>query len=230
MSTSDVAATRDGVDAEAAETDLEDPTGETEPIKPADLGSIHDAPDGATDSQATIAEESPLTSSLRHQRFRRRAAVVTAFGVLPASVLACAVAAAYFKWDAGRSRDTVHASEQAVEAARDNTLAMLSYQPDTAADTLTAAAARLTGPFRDQYTKLITDVVIPGATQRKIAALVNIPGAAAVSASPDHAVVLVFVNQDVTVGNEPPRDTSSTVKVTLDKVAGRWLTSSFDPM
>jgi Mce-associated membrane protein len=36
-------------------------------------------------------------------------------------------------------------------------------------------------------------------------------------------VVLVFVNQTVAVGNDPPTDTASNVRVTLDKIGGRWL-------
>jgi Mce-associated membrane protein len=50
------------------------------------------------------------------------------------------------------------------------------------------------------------------------------------SASADHAEVLVFVNQTITVGNDPPTDTVSSVRVTLDKIGGRWLISGFDPV
>ena len=50
------------------------------------------------------------------------------------------------------------------------------------------------------------------------------------SASADHAEVLVFVNQTITVGNDPPTDTPSSVRVTLDKIGGRWLISQFDPV
>jgi Mce-associated membrane protein len=51
-----------------------------------------------------------------------------------------------------------------------------------------------------------------------------------VSAKPDHAVVLVFVNQTVVVGQDAPSDTASSVRVTLDKINGRWLISKFDPV
>ena len=50
------------------------------------------------------------------------------------------------------------------------------------------------------------------------------------SASADHAEVLVFVNQTITVGNDPPTDTASSVWVTLDKIGGRWLISAFEPV
>ena len=46
----------------------------------------------------------------------------------------------------------------------------------------------------------------------------------------NHAVVLVFVNQTVVVGQDTPTDTASRVQVTLDKVGDRWLISKFDPV
>ena len=56
------------------------------------------------------------------------------------------------------------------------------------------------------------------------------PAAAPVSAKADHAVVLLFVDQTVTVGADAPTNTTSSVRVTLDKVGGRWLISAFDPI
>jgi Mce-associated membrane protein len=51
-----------------------------------------------------------------------------------------------------------------------------------------------------------------------------------VSAKPDHAVVLLFVNQTVVMGTDAPTNTASSVRVTLDKVGDRWLVSGFDPV
>jgi Mce-associated membrane protein len=41
-------------------------------------------------------------------------------------------------------------------------------------------------------------------------------------------VVLLFVDQTVTIGDLPPADASSSVRVTLDKIGDRWLVSGFD--
>jgi Mce-associated membrane protein len=57
-----------------------------------------------------------------------------------------------------------------------------------------------------------------------------VPAAASVSATPNHAVVLLFVNQTAVVDKSPPADSVSSVRVTLDKVDGRWLISGFDPV
>ena len=43
-------------------------------------------------------------------------------------------------------------------------------------------------------------MVIPGAKEKQISAVATVPAAASVSAEPNHAVVLVFVNQTVVVG------------------------------
>ena len=116
------------------------------------------------------------------------------------------------------------------DAARDATIAMLSYRADTAERDLTAALDRITGPFRDSYTDLVQNTVIPAAKEKKISAQARVPAAASASADRQRAVVLVFVNQTVTVGGGAPTETLSSVKVTLEKVGERWLVSGFDPV
>ena len=61
-------------------------------------------------------------------------------------------------------------------------------------------------------------------------AVATVPGAAWTTATPMHAVVLLFVDQSVIVGDAAPSSTASTVRVTLDKVDNRWLISQFDPV
>ena len=73
-------------------------------------------------------------------------------------------------------------------------------------------------------------MVIPGAKQKQISALATVPAATSTSATENHAVVLLFVNQTVVVGKEAPTNTASSVRVTLDKIDGRWLISQFDPV
>lgn len=155
---------------------------------------------------------------------------IVAFGVLPGLALVLALAAGFLKWQDASVRDASVARIESVQAAKDSTVAILSYRPDTAEKDLGAARDRLTGTFKDSYTSLIHDVVIPGAKQRQISAVASVPAAASVSADPDRAVVLAFVNQTAIVGTGAPTDTASTVRVTLDKVDGHWLVSQFDPI
>jgi Mce-associated membrane protein len=155
---------------------------------------------------------------------------VLAYGLLPGLALLLAAGAGYLKWQDSSVRDSNLARIGSIQAAKDSTTALLSYKPDTVEQTLAAARDLLTGEFRDSYTSLTKDVVIPGAKQKQILAVATVPAAASVSASPNRAVVLVFVNQSVIVGNDAPTNTASSVKVTLDKVGGRWLISGFDPV
>lgn len=155
---------------------------------------------------------------------------VMAFGVLPALALVLAVTAGFFKWQDSSVRDAEVARTESVQAAKDGTTALLSYKPDSVEKDLNAARDRLTGAFKDSYTSLTHDVVIPGAKQKLISAAATVPATASVAADPQHAVVLVFVDQTVNVGASAPTDTASSVRVTLDKVDGRWLISGFDPV
>ncbi|WP_420715821.1 hypothetical protein [Mycobacterium sp. 663a-19] len=141
-----------------------------------------------------------------------------------------AMGAGYLKWYDSSARDARLAAGESVRAASDGAVAMLSYRPDSVDKDLGAARDRLTGALKDSYSSLTHDVVIPGSKQKMISAAASVPAAASVSASPNHAIVLMFINQTITVGNEPPTNTASRVRVTLDKVNSRWLISSFDPI
>ncbi|MGE2689727.1 hypothetical protein [Mycolicibacterium pulveris] len=155
---------------------------------------------------------------------------VLAYGILPGLALVLALAAGYLKWQHDSVDNANAARAESVQTAKDSTVAMLSYKPDTVGQQLNDARDLLTGEFRDSYTSLINDVVIPGAQEQQISAVATVPAAASVSADPNHAVVLVFVNQTVVVGDDAPTDTASSVRVGLEKVGDRWLISQFDPV
>lgn len=157
-------------------------------------------------------------------------AQAVAFIVLPLMVVALGAVAGWLKWIGGSSGDAQVAATESVQAARDATVALLSYQPDTVQQTLEAAQTRLTGAFHDSYGQLIHDVVIPGAREKKISAIANVPAAASISSKRNQAEVLVFVNQTSIIGTDAPTDTASSVRVGLEKVDGQWLVSSFEPI
>lgn len=150
-------------------------------------------------------------------------------GVLPGIALVLALVAGYCKFVGTTAQDSESAATSSIQAARDAAVAMLSYQPDTVERQLTAAQDRLTGAFRDSYSSLTHDVVIPGAKQQRISTVATVPAAATVSATENHAQVLLFIDQTATVGKDAPSATRSTVLVTLDKIDDRWLVSDFQP-
>jgi Mce-associated membrane protein len=163
-------------------------------------------------------------------RERRPAVRVLVLAVLPALTFLLTAGTAWVKWEGAGYRDAQSATTESVRAATESTIALLSYQPDTVDKDLVAVRDRLTGAFRDSFTSLTNDVVIPGSKEQRIFSTATVPTAASVSAMGDHAVVLVFINQTTTVADGPPTATASSVKVTLDKVDGRWLISDFTPV
>ena len=165
-------------------------------------------------------------SVLRRLRWSR----VIAYALLPALALLIASAAGYLKWQDATLREDQAVHPQSVQAAVDGTVALLSYRSETVDKDLEAAKSRLTGNFLDAYTSLTRDVVIPGAKQKQISATATVSAAALTSATATHAAVLLFVDQTVIVGKTAPTNTASSVRITVDKVDGRWLISQFDPV
>jgi Mce-associated membrane protein len=188
-----------------------------------------DSADESDEADASSDAEPDTDGSVaprRHINWKR----VLACGVLPGLALLLALGAGLLKWQDASVRGADLARIESAQVAKDSTIALLSYRPDTVDQQLGSARGLLTGDFKNSYTSVTTDVVIPGAKQKQILAAASVPAVASVSATPTHAVVLVFVNQTVVVGTDAPTDTASSVKATLDKISGRWLISAFDPI
>lgn len=203
------------------------------------LGMAESAPTAqsmAADTDAADAHVDADTDGASRHRMRASAkrrvgwSRVLARGVLPGAALVLAIAAGFLKWVDESAHQSDLAGAASVQAASESTVALLSYKHDTVDNDVAAARERLTGNFKDAYNSLTHDVVIPGAKQKQISTIATVPAAASVSAAENHAVVLVFVDQTLTMGNAAPTNTASSVRVTLDKIDGRWLISQFDPI
>jgi Mce-associated membrane protein len=198
------------------------------PIDSADSADVTSADSDVSELEASVeGDESDSEASAGRWSGARRGAV---FVLIPLMAMALAAAAGLFKWQAGSRHADSLAAAQSVQAATEGTIALLSYRPDSVEHDLGAARDRLTGDFLDSYTSLTTKVVIPGAKQKQISATATVPAAASVSATPQHAIVLVYINQSTTIGSDPATDTNSCVQVTLDRRGDRWLISKFDPI
>jgi Mce-associated membrane protein len=199
--------------------------------KEAVLAETETVPNEKTDTESETPEDCEANpADGAHHRAGLSWGRVLAYGVLPGLALILALGAGYLKWYDCAVRDSQSAGIQAVRAATDSTVAMLSYRPDTVERDLGAARDRLSGDLKDSYTALAPDVVIPGSRQRQISAVATVAAAAPVSVSATRAVVLVFVNQTVSMGGDPPTNTASRVRITLDRLDGRWLIAKFDPI
>jgi Mce-associated membrane protein len=153
---------------------------------------------------------------------------VLVYGLLPALALLLAIAAGLLKWKDSSVRNTDLARTESVAAARDSTVALLTFRFDTVDRDVAAARQRLTGKFRAVYTQRTQEELIPNAKEQRVSATAVVPGAASESATHNHAVVLVFVDQTIKIGDSAPADAVSSVRVTLDKIGERWLVSEFD--
>ncbi|MDT5091405.1 MAG: Mce-associated rane protein [Mycobacterium sp.] len=189
----------------------------------ADSTTDADEPDPDTDEPASDAERTTAGRRIQWSR-------AIAYGLVPALAFLLVSAAGYLKWQDASLREAQAARAESVRAAIDSTVALLSYRADTVDKDLEAAKTRLTGTFLTAYASLTHDVVIPGAKQKQISAVATVPAAASTSVTAGHAVVVVFVNQTIIIGQGAPTSTASSVRVTLDKVDGRWLISQFDPV
>jgi Mce-associated membrane protein len=183
----------------------------------------------AADADESDEPDEPAVPAARPAKTVERGRLL-AYVVLPVLALLLALVAGWLKFIDNSASDADTARAESVQAAKDGTTALLSYQPATVKQQLTDARKLLTGDFLDSYTTLTTNVVIPGAEQKQISAVANVPAAASVSVAEDHAVVLVFINQTVVVGSDAPTATASSVRVTLDRIDGKWLISKFDPI
>ena len=189
-------------------------------------------PSGAAETVAERSSQPKPRSAVENDPPRRRCRWrhALAYGVLPAIALVLTMCAGVLKWQGSVSHEYQVAQIESVRSAVDGTIALLSYSPDTVEQQLGSARNALTGSFGDSYTSLVHDVVIPGAKQKRISAKATVPGAASVTATRTHAVVLAFVNQTIVMGDGAPTSTNSSVRVTLDRIEGRWMISAFDPV
>lgn len=137
--------------------------------------------------------------------------------------------------DADRSR---RARVDALAAARTAAPVILSYDYRHLARDFAAAERHLTGPFQGQYRKTTQTVV--GPTAAKYHGIVKatvaqptggIPAASVVSATPDSAVVLLFMNQ-VTTSTEisGPRLDLNRVRMKLTRTPGGWKVNAIDAL
>lgn len=191
-------------------------------VEPDDAGKVESAQEDSA-STDTDGNSPPVGRRIAWTR-------VLGYRVLPGLALVLALVVGYLNWWDRSANDLATARSQSVRAASEDAAALLSYRPESVERDLGAARERLTGDFKDAYNALTREVVIPGAKEKHIAAVAKVTAAASVSATDSHAVVLAFVHQTVTIGNGAPTDTTPVLRVTLDKVSGKWLVSHFDPV
>ncbi|MEU0086742.1 hypothetical protein [Streptomyces sp. NPDC006274] len=180
-----------------------------------------------------VAEE---TESASRRGRRRRGRLCALLAVL---VVLAVAAAGVLAWEYAEGRRTDAARAQAVAAARKAAPVVLSYDYRRLDADFAAARGHLTGAFKDEYGRTTGKVVAP--TAKKYHGVVRAsvvkppdggaPAASVVSASPDRAVVLLFVNQ-VTTSTQVTgeRVDLNRVRMTMTRTPDGWKVSAVDAL
>ena len=150
--------------------------------------------------------------------------------VLLAALTAVAVAAAGWAVFTGvTALRASAAADEAGAAAGGLVTRLLSYDAATIEADATAARAVATGPFRDEYSRLLTDRIIPAAREQQAHSTAEATRHAVVASSPNQVVVLVFLNQTTTGNHLPaPRVDAGSARVTLDRTDDGWQVSGME--
>lgn len=153
------------------------------------------------------------------------------FGALAATGLIAAIVLGVSGYQLWQQDKTDQARTDAMSTASRTVSAMFTYEPATVDTELPRAADNLTEQFRAEYLKLIEQAIAPGAKEKQLTVKATTQAEGVVSADPEKAVVLLYLNQLTTSKDSPEGATSgSRVRVSLDKADNRWLVSQVTPV
>jgi Mce-associated membrane protein len=171
----------------------------------------------------------PATLTRRAERLSVRTRWITVV-LLAVFGLAAVSATVVLGFAAQRARDIDSARADAVAGARQRVTDILSYRAETIDADIERASQGTAGAFAEYYGPFALRAIAPAVRQEGTNSVAVVSRAAAVSASTDTVVVVVFIDQQTSSKAAPqPRNTSSTARVTMTKVAGQWLVSELTP-
>lgn len=159
----------------------------------------------------------------------RRTRVITLV-LLIVLTLAASGAATVLVLAERRAEAITDARFDAVTAARQRVARILTYSADTIDADIDRARQDTAGAFAQYYLPFARQSIAPAVRKEGTSSVAVVSRAAAVSATEDTVVVVVFIDQQTSSKAQPrPRSTSSTARVTMTKVAGQWLISELTP-
>lgn len=108
---------------------------------------------------------------------------------------------------------------------------LLSYNSETVDRDLGEAANGATGSFKDGFVDFATTSVVPQSREKGISTRARVVDIGLLSAGDDHAELLMFVDQITTSFAQPaPASSSSRVRVTVERMDGRWFIGELTPI
>lgn len=158
------------------------------------------------------------TADPRDRRLRRLAAATA--GTILVAALTCS---GFFGWRIYQQRQLESAGRQALQTAIAYAQTLTSIDSSQVDDNFTRVLDGATGEFKDMYTQSsmqLRQLLI----DNRATAHGTVVDSAIQSVSKDRVVVLLMVDQTVTNTAQPdPRVDRSRMKITMDRVDGRWL-------
>ena len=232
-------------DADATEVDITE-SGATE-LEVADADNVNAEKTGEADESGDAREVDEVEIPGEAFQERRSVGRLVAVVVLAVLLVGSAAGAASVYWwifrpdqkalglnlftTASVDQQIQDRQKQVTGAARDGTVALLSYAPETLDKDLANAKSHLTGEFLKYYSQFTDQIVAPAARQKGVKTEATVARAAVSELHADSAVVLVFVNQVTTSKDRPdPALATSSVVVKLANTEGHWLISEFNPV
>ncbi|MEV8556982.1 hypothetical protein AB0478_11065 [Streptomyces sp. NPDC051917] len=218
-----------------------DPSGspDSSENEPEESAPEESAPEESAPEESAPEESAPEESAPEEGAPPRRVARRVLVAVLGVVLVAALVVVAVLGWRYREGRQAEQARGEALAAARKAAPAVLSYDYRHLDRDFARARALLTGHFRDQYGRTTKTVVAPTATKYHGVVKATVatpadggaPAASVVSATPDSAVVLLFVNQVTESTQVPqPRLDLNRVRMTLTRTSGGWKVSGVDAL
>jgi Mce-associated membrane protein len=140
-------------------------------------------------------------------------------------VLMAAVAGGLGIWQR-YDANSASARTAAVAAAAVQAQTLFSYDYRHLDRDIAASRKVITGKLATDFVQTSTKVVAPQATANKAVVQATVSGSSVVSAAPEKVTVLLFVNQAVQNKNiKGTRLDQYRVRITMQKVSGKWLIS-----
>jgi Mce-associated membrane protein len=213
--------------AEAVQAGTEDALETAEAAKTAEAlaevaeeAEASDADEGL-EAEGTASQERTANTMIIRRPSLRNAALAAAFIVLLA-------ATGFLGWQVFQAHQLRQASEEAQRAAVSYAQVLTSIDSDKVDENFKEVLDGATGEFKDMYSQSSVELrqllIENKATARGV-----VVESAVQSASKDKAVVLLFVDQSVSNTKLPdPRIDRSRMKMTLEKVDGRWRASKVE--
>lgn len=122
----------------------------------------------------------------------------------------------------GGGEDLERDRASALEAARERTVVITSYDHRRLDADFAAVLERAVGPFEDDYAKT-TEMLEPTFTSQQAVATGTVVAAGLESADADSAVAVVAVDQVITTKGAAPRTERNRLRMTLVRPDGTWL-------